>query len=178
MFLLFLSVKDKEAGNDSDSSSESESSEDDDVAHDPKFDEEFYKTLSSLKQRDPKIYDKNVKFFESVNNDETADDTENENEEKEKAQITKKIKKEKALTVKDYERKMLLVTGGIYEDDEENQGERPQSPSYAEEQKLIKGEFKKIIKSEDSDSDTENNWGGIFKKREKTREEQVAFFSV
>lgn len=168
-FSLFFLVKDKEAGNEFGSSSESDSSDDDAVAFDPKFDQEFYKTLASLKQKDPKIYDKNIRFFENEEGD-----VEDENEASTSKQ---KKKKEKALTIKDYERKILVDKGGIYEDDEseEENDKRPQSPTYNEEQKILKNEFKKLIDDGESESESEKeeNWGGIFKKREKSNEQQV-----
>lgn len=156
-------MKDKD-GDDSDSDSETDSSDDDEDAANPKFDEEFYRALASLKEKDPKIYDKNLKFF-----DEPGDSTQGVKE-----------KKAKALTVKDYERKVLLEKGGIYvddEDDDDNADQRPQSPTYVEEQKSIKNEFKKLINS-DSEAEEDENWGGIFKKREKTKEEEVTLLFI
>lgn len=162
LFIL-VTVKDQD-GSDSESGSDSDSS-DDDFAVNPEFDEVFYKTLASLKEKDPKIYDKSTRFFDESIAIENA---------------AAKEKKTKALTVKDYERKVLLEKGGIYEDDEEDdnaEAERPASPTYVEEQKTLKNEFKKII---DGDSEEEegdgDDWGGIFKKREKTKEEAVSLF--
>lgn len=147
---------------DSDSESDSESdSSDDDLAVNPQFDEDFYKTLASLKQKDPIIYNKNTRFFDEAI---------------EEGNASVKEKKAKALTVKDYERKVLLEKGGIYEDDEEDgagEADRPSSPTYVEEQKSLKNEFKKIIHG-DSDEEEGGDWGGIFKKREKTKEEAVS----
>lgn len=153
-------VKDKDVGgDDSDSSSDSDSSDDGEEVFNPKFDAKFYETLASLKKRDPKIYDKDVNFF-----DEIVVDT--------KASGDGVSKKQKALTVKDYERKMLLEKGGIYEDeDDANGNERPHSPSYRDEQAQIKNEFRKVL-GDDSDDGDGGEWGGIFKKREKTSEEQ------
>lgn len=156
-------MKDRD-GSDSESDSDSDSSEDD-VTNNPQFDEEFYKTLASLKQKDPKIYDKSTRFFDEAIAEGNAGD---------------KQKKTKALTVKDYERKVLLEKGGIYEDEEEDAGdeaERPASPTYIEEQKSLKNEFKKIIDGgSDEEGADDDDWGGIFKKREKTKEEAVSIF--
>lgn len=158
MHVFFCAVKDQDG---SDSDSDSDSSDDEDV-HNPIFDEAFYKTLASLKQKDPRIYDKNETFFdESLENGE---------------QVVKE-KKAKALTIKDYEHKVLVEKGGIYEDDEDAGGdddERPHSPTYVQEQESIRKEFRTVL--EDDSDEEDEKWGGIFQKREKTTEEKVSKF--
>lgn len=159
---VYLSVKDKEAGDDSESSSESDSSDDDAAAFNPKFDQEFLKTLSSLKRKDPAIYEKSTKFFEEDNLSDAYS-----------AQPKKKAKK---LTIKQYEQNILMKNGGTFdeESDDDNDEKRPQSPTYNEEQKMIKdeilGEMGKIDESDDDDA-----FGGLFSKREKSKTEQVIF---
>lgn len=139
-----------------DSSSDSDSTDNETV--DPKFDEAFFQALATLKKKDSSTYDANVKFFEVFDG----------------AKVGGEKKTPKTLTVKDYERKILLEKGGIYEDDDddENDKRRPESPSYNQEQINIKNAFKKVIE-EDDDDDDDNEWGGIFRKREKTKEEEV-----
>lgn len=155
---LFL-VKDREGSDDSGSSSDSDSSEDDEAAINPKFDQEFFKTLSSLKRKDPTIYDQQTKFFE---------------EELEADAGVASKKAEKAITIKKYETDILLKKGGIYDEDEENEaGERSQSPTYNEEQKMIKDELKNALNDSDNEDGEGNDWGGLFKKRQQTKEEQV-----
>lgn len=147
--------------NDSDTeeSSESADSESEEDIYDPKFDEEFYKTLSSLKSKDPSIYDKKSKFFDNYDKNDDNDGNE------------KKNKKRRALTLKDYERKVILEKGGIYEDDEDEneQNKRSFSPSYNQEQEQLKKEFKQLLNDND---DEDEEFGGIFKKRNKTEEEK------
>lgn len=157
-----IPVKDKEAGDDSDSSSESDSSEDDENTFNPKFDEEFYKTLTSLKRRDPSIYEKSTKFFDDDASDPLATTSDTK-------------KKAKALTIKQYEQDILLKSGGTFdqESDEEMEqsNKRSQSPTYNEEQKLIKNEIiGKIVDIDESED--EDGIGGLFSKREKTKKEQ------
>lgn len=90
----------------------SSSSEDDEdgVEFTEKVEKDFFKTLAYIKNKDPRIYDKNVQFFDntqlSVNKDE-------------------KKKKEKPMFLKDYERKILLEKGGIVSDEEEDKDEKP-----------------------------------------------------
>lgn len=152
-----ISVKDRDGDRDDDSSSDSDSSVDDGAAFNPKFDKEFYKTLASLKQKDPKIYDKNVNFFETVDiahGDGTIP------------------KKSKTLTVKEYEHKMLMEKNGIFdEDDNQAEDQRPQSPTYNEEQKLLKNEFRNALQ-DNSDDEGGADFGGLFKKRELTKDER------
>ncbi|XP_055844952.1 protein KRI1 homolog [Episyrphus balteatus] len=155
---LLKKYKDRNDVSESDSSDESDSTEEDEII-DPKFDQEFFKTLSSLKSKDPTIYDKNTRFFDGV--------------ELEVGQ-NKKQAPAKPVTLKDYERKIILEKEGKFEDDSENENEnyeeneRAASPTYVEEQRRLKDEFRKVIDAENSDDE---EFGGIFKKRVKTKEE-------
>lgn len=172
---MHFSVKDKDDDGASDSSSDSESSEDDDSAFDPKFDAEFFKTLSSLKRKDPTIYEKSTKFFEEDNDG--GDDAD--------AATTstglRPQKKAKKLTIKQYEQDLLLKNSDILErdsdDDMDTHAARAQSPTYNEEQKMIKneilGKIGDINDSDDDGDDEEDGIGGLFSKREKTKKEQV-----
>lgn len=152
--------------NDSESTSDSEPSSEDDEKVDIKFDKEFLKTLSSLKNKDPTIYDKSTQFFRSLNEDNSdAEDEKN---------VTKN-EKHKPVTLKDYERQVILDNGGIFEDDsEEDISKRTASPTFAEEERKLKEEFKNVVNKNDSDDDegNEDAFGGIFKKRNKTKDEQ------
>lgn len=159
--IFIFSVKDKtQSTNVSDSSDGSSSDTDstDNETVDPKFDEAFFQALATLKKKDSSTYDANVKFFEEFDGPKVGGE--------------KKIPK--ALTVKDYERKILLEKGGIYEDEdsENDKNIRSASPSYNQEQMNIKNAFKKVIEEDDDEDD--NEWGGIFRKREKTTEEDVS----
>lgn len=67
------------------------------------MEKEFYKTLSCLKKKDPKIYDSNVNFFKKINPEVKKD----------------KKAKEQPMYLKDYERKLILEKGGILSDEED-----------------------------------------------------------
>ncbi|KAH8364320.1 hypothetical protein KR084_005889 [Drosophila pseudotakahashii] len=147
--------------------SDSESSEEDEV--DPKFDQDFFKTLSSLKSRDPRIYDKGTRFFDESSSEEEDKDGES----------SKKKKKSKPVTLKDYERKVILEHNGKFESSDEEQQEkeqeelqRAQSPTAVEEERRLKAEFRSVMNQEDEGEDEE--FGGIFKKRSKTKEQTAA----
>lgn len=83
----------------------------------PQFDQEFFKTLASLKSKDPVIYDRKTKFFESVNKggDDENDDG-NKNNAIETLPRSHLEKKSKPITLKDYERNIILERGGKFED--------------------------------------------------------------
>ncbi|XP_023179364.2 protein KRI1 homolog [Drosophila hydei] len=142
--------------------SDSESSDEDEV--DVKFDQEFFKTLASLKSKDPRIYDKETQFFNEKEDSESNDDAD---------APKKKSSKSKPVTLKDYERKVILEHNGKFEssDDEqeqtEKQFERAHSPTAVEEERRLKAEFKSVMNREDDEEDEE--FGGIFKKRTKTQ---------
>ncbi|XP_017779274.1 PREDICTED: protein KRI1 homolog [Nicrophorus vespilloides] len=145
-------------GFDDDSDDEPSSCSDDDdevLKMDEKMDLNFFKTLSSLKNKDPKIYDQNVRFF----GDEVI-----------KAP-TKMKTKDKPIYIKDYERKMLLENGGVVSDDEEQQeNPRAQSPTFVQQQENLKRNLKKALNSVDDEDDGE--WGGMFQTRTKSKEEE------
>ncbi|XP_056645496.1 protein KRI1 homolog [Diorhabda sublineata] len=128
---------------------------------------DFFKTLACLKNKDPSIYKTDVNFFGEY-----------------EANVKKK-KKEKPVFLKDYERNLILEKGGLLSDEDDTQ-DTPKNEiynksyinvptifcgsfTYNEEQKNIKDNFKKIL--EENDDDNDENWGGIFKERKKTKEE-------
>nr|XP_033781398.1 protein KRI1 homolog [Geotrypetes seraphini] len=147
-------------------SSESED-EDDGVAFDPEEEKEFYQTLSLLKKKDPRIYQKDATFY-------TSEGPSCEGQESEKR------KKEKPMFLKDYERNVILEREGKYEDEDETEDDekaqerqqRAASPTYIEEQKHIKEGFRRFV--EDSDESGEEGTSGmpLLTKRRKTREEE------
>ncbi|ALC43457.1 CG5645, partial [Drosophila busckii] len=146
--------------------SDSESSEEE---VDPKFDQDFFKTLASLKSKDPRIYDKQTHFF--ANEESDSDEQEDANKETQK----KKNNKSKPVTLKDYERNVILEHNGKFESSDEEQTEefeRAQSPTAVEEERRLKAEFRKVMNQEDDGADEE--FGGIFKKRTKTKAQQDA----
>ncbi|KAF5291373.1 hypothetical protein FQA39_LY03524 [Lamprigera yunnana] len=140
------------------STSESSSSDDDDedIQVNESFEKDFFKTLSYLKKKDPRIYDKNFGCFEN-----TTDINE--------LKMKGKKKKEQSMFIKDYERQLILNNEGQLSDDEK---EIDNTPTYTEEQNLLKEDLKKVLKSvDDGDDSGDENWGGIFKARVKTSDE-------
>ena len=67
---------------------------------------DFFKTLSYLKKKDPAIYDGTTEFFHAVSNPGPSDS---------------KTKKEKPMTLKDFERKIMLEKGGQFDEMEDEE---------------------------------------------------------
>ncbi|XP_076267735.1 protein KRI1 homolog [Rhynchophorus ferrugineus] len=125
----------------------SSSEEDEDGAElTEEVEKDFFKTLSYLKKKDPKIYDNNIKFFK---------DNENINKSKKK--------KNESMFIKDYERKLILENDGVISDDETI---RPRSPTYVEEQNILKENIKNALSN--IDDDEEDNY--LIKRDNKSQE--------
>ncbi|XP_035907578.1 protein KRI1 homolog [Anopheles stephensi] len=146
----------------------SDSSDDettDDEIVDPDFDKEFFRTLAFLKRKDKDKYTEQQSFFENV-------------KPIEEVALTKRHHKEKPMTLKDYERKVMLERGGVFEDDDEDNqtGVRSASPTMVEEEKKIKDEIKQALsKIGDGESDEEevlqSKGGGLLQHRVKSAAE-------
>lgn len=159
--LPFFTVKDRygDVGGEDDESSSS--SEEEEWTADKE--KQFFKTFSLLKKKDPKIYDSNVRFFES---------DQKPNEELPQEKLEKKSKKkEKAYLLKDHERKMLLEKGGLSDDDEDAPPKT--EPTYVQEQESIKKGFSEALNRIESDDEGDDLLrSDLLKKRKKTDTEQ------
>ncbi|KAJ8977315.1 hypothetical protein NQ317_009333 [Molorchus minor] len=153
-------------GEEIDINEESSSSSDDEegIELTEKIEKEFYKTLACLKNKDPRIYDENVNFLIKM---------------KMKFLPSRKLKKkDEPMYLKDYERNLILERGGVLSDEDEDVEKRPRLIFYnycisniVEEQKNIKEDIKKALSNINEDEDV-GEWGGLFKERKKTKEEE------
>ncbi|XP_048763799.2 protein KRI1 homolog isoform X2 [Ostrea edulis] len=139
-------------------SSSSESEDEDAEALTPQLEEDWLRTLAALKSKDPRIYDKNAKFYHS-------DEEKSDSNPKESGMSKKK---NKPVYLKDYHRKVILEKEGIISEEEsdENEVEISHEPGYYEEQEEIKRSLQAKL-AEESDSD-----GELFTKKSKTTEQE------
>jgi protein KRI1 len=92
--------------------------------------------LASLKTKDPAIYQTETKFFSD----------------KEIVPPKKSKEEEKAMFLRDYERKMIVEKGGKFSDEEEEQG--PSGiKTYTKEQDDLKKDFRKALVQSDSEDE-------------------------
>ncbi|XP_033636731.1 protein KRI1 homolog [Asterias rubens] len=173
-------LKDRYGENPEDDSSSSSEEEDEDAEGLTSLvEKDFLKMLSYVKSKDPRIYNKEATFFHEESSEESSDDSDEDatsTKNKKKKQKVKKAKEDKPVFLKDYERKIITEKGGHYSDEEEDVEdrrdewfERSASPTYVQEQDMIKKSFQKALLSsgeDDSDDDT------LLKKKEKTKKEK------
>lgn len=163
-------LKDRYGDQDEENSSESSNSDSDEseVELDPKLDRDFYRTLSLLKKKDPKIYQKDAKFYTEETPASGSDD-----------QPSTSRKSEKPMFLKDYERKVILERGGKYDDDDDDSADeeisrqmqkRAASPTFIQEQKQLQESFRKFV--QDSDDEDSDRGGQLLTRRSKTQEEK------
>nr|XP_012151679.1 PREDICTED: protein KRI1 homolog [Megachile rotundata] len=136
---------DENSGTES-SSEEEEEEEENELTQ--QFDKDFYKTLAYLKNKDPKIYNQDVTFF---------DDT-NKVQESYSNQKKQKIKKEKAVFLRDYERKIIVEREGKFSDSEDEDTlkknkEDSNKITYVQEQRQLKESFRNALHDDEDDAD-------------------------
>lgn len=140
---------DSNEGTDSDESSNSDNSSEKEEGNElrQQFDKDFYKALALLKNKDPKIYDQHVTFFDDTNK---AQEVYTENKKQ-------KPKKEKAVFLRDYERNIIVERDGKLSDSEdENVLETDienNKITYVQEQKELKESFKNVLHDEEEEDD-------------------------
>ncbi|CAK9827727.1 Protein KRI1 homolog [Anthophora retusa] len=129
------------------SESETSSEEEEENELTQQFDKDFYKTLAYLKNKDPKIYNEEVTFFEDTNK---AQELHNEKKKQ-------KTAKEKSMFLRDYERNIILERDGKFSDSEDEnelkKKEIAEKVTYVQEQNQLKESFKDALQDEEEEDD-------------------------
>ncbi|KAG0172314.1 KRRI-Interacting protein 1 [Apophysomyces sp. BC1034] len=142
------------------SSSEEEEEDDDASWLTPELDLQILQTIAAIKTKDPKVYDPSAKFY----TDDVIDKTEKSDQ-----------KKGKKITLKDYEREMLLKHGGRIEEEERVDDDNEDEPvvmTYNEEQVAIKDAFKQAAFGDNEETEDHGEEDGFLTKRSKTAAEE------
>jgi len=119
--------------------------------------------LACLKSEDPSIY--NEKVFNDIEKPGTLESTEAKEIKK------KKLKKEKPISLRDYERKIILERDGRFsssEDEDAKQRAEFKTSTYVQEQKELRDSFKHALKDEDE----KDNEDDFLKIKQKTEDEK------
>ncbi|OAA76395.1 ribosome biogenesis protein Kri1 [Akanthomyces lecanii RCEF 1005] len=138
-----LEEKLKNGQDDDEDSSDDESEDENGFLATEDLDAQISATLQAIKNKDPRVYDKDQTFYKP--DDETGD--------------AKTEKKEKPVFLRDYHREKIL-RGDIGADEEE---EQPQT--YDQEQEAAKLEFLSGVKDAEGDSDSDDDDGFVVKKK-------------
>ncbi|KAK2058106.1 hypothetical protein LY76DRAFT_573293 [Colletotrichum caudatum] len=130
--------KGKDDDSDADSSSSDETEDEDGFLATEDLDAQISATLSAIKNKDPRVLDKNFSFFPDTSNDAAAEPTPSK-------------KKEKPMFLKDYHREKILA-GGVGASDDEDDDAPPQT--YNQEQDALKNSIiSEINKAAESDNE-------------------------
>lgn len=106
-----------------------------------------------MKKKDPCIYNQNVKFFDNIDKPGTTEDAVTEEKPK------KKLNKDKALFLRDYERKIVIERNGQFssseDEDDVTKKTATKTLTYVAEQQELKDSFKHALKDDDEAEDVD-----------------------
>jgi protein KRI1 len=131
--------------------------EEDDAAEllDEELDEQVNATLQALRAKDPRIYNKEAKFYKALEEDENGAD--------------EKEKKEASMTLRDYHTKNLLEGKFTVEDEDEDAPPR----TYAQEQEDARQDLVKALKDADEEEEEDDDFIVAKEKPEKPKNDRV-----
>lgn len=154
-------LREKYEHDSNDGSADSESDEEEDEVGDllsRNVDARILTTLATIKARDPSIYSKDAIFFTSDEED----------------KVVPKVRREKKITLKEYQSKQLLNDKDPEEEEEEEKEEQEERivSSYKDAQDSIKDELKRAFYDNDDDDNDDDGPSELqLTKREKSKEE-------
>ncbi|KAI8343068.1 KRI1-like family C-terminal-domain-containing protein [Chlamydoabsidia padenii] len=148
---LLGSDNDEEDESDEESMDESDEEEDEEAALlTPAIDTQIFKTIAAIKSKAPDVYNSEKKFF-------TDEQFKASKQHWEEQQANLK-KQDKKMTLKDYERKLLLEDGGyVKEEEEDNNNNNNNDLTHVEEQAQLKKAFQLAAQQGDDDNDDDDN---------------------
>lgn len=137
--------RDEDDSDDSEESSSDEEEDEDGELVTPAVDAEIMATLNAIRSKDPRVYDKNTKFYTALD------------EEEENANTGSTEKKQKPMTLRDYHRQKLLSGANLEEDDT---SDTPKT--YAQEQEELKNAIvKEMHATADQNGEDKDEDGGF-----------------
>ncbi|EAW23231.1 KRI1 family protein [Aspergillus fischeri NRRL 181] len=137
--------RDEDDSDDSEESSSDEEEDEDGELVTPAVDAEIMATLNAIRSKDPRVYDKDVKFYTALE------------EEEENANTGNTEKKQKPMTLRDYHRQNLLSGANLEEDDT---SDAPKT--YAQEQEELKNAIVKEMHATSGQNDEDKDEDGGF----------------
>ncbi|KAI9478655.1 MAG: KRI1-like family-domain-containing protein, partial [Benjaminiella poitrasii] len=125
------------------SSSEDSDEEEDDHAQllTPAVDSQIFRTIAAIRNKDPRVYEQDVSFFDDSSLDHAPSST-------------TKAKKERPVTLKDYERDILLKHGGFVDESKEL---KSSVKTHEQEQEELRNAFKAAAQDEEEDEEDEED---------------------
>ncbi|KAI9303353.1 KRI1-like family-domain-containing protein [Cunninghamella echinulata] len=159
-----LSSDEEEEEEEEETTDESDVEEDETAALlTPNIDTQIFKTIAAIKAKDPSVYDSSKKFFT---------DEQFQASKKKWEETQSKLKQQgKKMTLKDFERQMLLEHGGYIDEDNDQQVEEEKDLTHVEEQAQIKKAFQMAAENDQSDDDNDEDGDSFLVKRDKTKSE-------
>ncbi|RHZ49881.1 hypothetical protein CDV55_102101 [Aspergillus turcosus] len=143
--------RDEDGSDDSEESSSDEEEDEDGELITPAVDAEIMATLNAIRSKDPRVYDKDAKFYTALEEEGEEEDSNTGNTEK----------KQKPMTLRDYHRQNLLSGANL---EEEDASDAPKT--YAQEQEELKNAIVKEMHAtadqDDSDVDEDKDEDGGF----------------
>lgn len=145
----------RDEDDDDESSSDDESEDEDGFLATEDLDVQISATLQAIRSKDPRVYNKEVKFFKEGEVGDSA------------AAAAPKEKKEKPVFLRDYHREKIM-RGDVGDADEDEDEEDAPAQTYSQEQEAIKRSIVSQMHADNSgdDSDSDSDAGDFMKRKE------------